>query len=91
MVDFINIHTEHEGGDTIMSKVIDAVYENGVFKPLEKVHLSEHKKLKITIENEAEAPVKKKSSLAGIIDLAKDCVDTDLSVHHDKFLYGEHN
>lgn len=74
-----------------MSRVIDAIFENGVFKPLEKVHVSEHKKLKIIIENEAEAPVKKKRSLAGIIDIAKDCVDTDLSVHHDKFLYGEHN
>ena len=31
----------------------------------------------------------KKCSLAGIIDIAKDCPDTDLSVHHDKYLYGE--
>jgi hypothetical protein len=31
----------------------------------------------------------KKCSLAGIIDIAKDCSDTDLSVHHDKYLYGE--
>ncbi|MEK6777921.1 MAG: hypothetical protein AABY87_13750 [bacterium] len=31
----------------------------------------------------------KKGSLAGIIDIAKDCSDTDLSVHHDKYLYGE--
>ncbi|MBI5101967.1 MAG: antitoxin family protein [Nitrospirae bacterium] len=74
-----------------MPKVIDAIFENGVFRPLEKVHVPEHKKLKIIIENEAEAPVKKKSSLAGIIDIAKDCVDTDLSVHHDKFLYSEHS
>lgn len=74
-----------------MSRVIDAIYENGVFRPLEEVHVPEHKKLKLIIENEAEGPVKKKNSLAGIIDLAKDCVDTDLSVHHDKFLYGEHS
>lgn len=31
----------------------------------------------------------KKCSLAGIIDIAKDCSDTDLSIHHDKYLYGE--
>ena len=31
----------------------------------------------------------KRCSLAGIIDIAKDCPDTDLSVHHDKYLYGE--
>lgn len=29
----------------------------------------------------------KKCSLAGIIDIAKDCTDTDLSLHHDKYLY----
>lgn len=34
-------------------------------------------------------PNGKKCSLAGIIDIAKDCSDTDLSVHHDKYLYGE--
>ncbi|MFH0725809.1 MAG: antitoxin family protein [Pseudomonadota bacterium] len=74
-----------------MFRVINAIFENGVFKPLEKVHVSEHKKLKIIIEIEAEAPVKKKGSLAGIIDIATDCIDTDISVHHDKFLYSEHN
>lgn len=39
-----------------MSKVINAIYENGVFKPLEKVDI-------------------------------EDCSDTDLSSHHDKYLY----
>ncbi|MBI5102470.1 MAG: antitoxin family protein, partial [Nitrospirae bacterium] len=33
-----------------MPKVIDAIFENGVFRPLEKVHVPEHKKLKIIIE-----------------------------------------
>ncbi len=33
-----------------MSKVIDAVYENGVFKPLEKVSLKEHERVHIIIE-----------------------------------------
>lgn len=74
-----------------MARVIDAIFENGVFRPIENVHVSEHKKLKIIIENEVEAPAKRKGSLAGIIDIATDCVDTDLSVHHDKILYGEHN
>ncbi len=34
-----------------MPKVIDVVYENGVFKPLEKVDLPEKMRLKIKIEN----------------------------------------
>ena len=33
-----------------MPKVIDVVYENGVFKPLEKVDLKEGTKLKIEIK-----------------------------------------
>lgn len=32
-----------------MAKVIEAIYENGVFKPLEKVDLKEGEKVKITI------------------------------------------
>ncbi|MCS7130853.1 MAG: antitoxin family protein, partial [Archaeoglobaceae archaeon] len=32
-------------------KIIEAVYENGVFKPLEKVELREGEKVKIKIED----------------------------------------
>ncbi len=34
-----------------MLKVIEAVYEKGIFKPLEKVNMKEGEKLKIKIEN----------------------------------------
>lgn len=72
-----------------MSKVINAIYEDGVFKPLEKVDIKEHKKVKIILATEVEYAVTEECSLAGIIDIAKDCPDTDLSSHHDKYLYGE--
>jgi predicted DNA-binding antitoxin AbrB/MazE fold protein len=71
-----------------MSKVIDAIFENGVFKPLEKVNIKEHEKVKVILSNEIESQ-EKESTLDGIIDIAKDCSDTDLSIHHDKYLYGE--
>ena len=32
-----------------MSKIIDAIYENGVFKPLENVEVKEHEKVSIKI------------------------------------------
>ena len=32
-----------------MPKVIDAIYENGVFKPLEAVEIKEHEKVSIKI------------------------------------------
>jgi len=72
-----------------MSKVIDAIYEDGVFKPLEKVDIEEHKKVRIILAAEGEYATPEECSLAGIIDVAKDCTDTDLSSHHDKYLYGE--
>ena len=70
-----------------MSKIIDAIYENGVFKPLRKVKYPEHKRLQLIIAANAEPTKGKKCSLKGIIDVAKDCSDSDLSVHHDKYLY----
>lgn len=71
-----------------MSKVIDAIFENGVFKPLGKVNIKEHEKVKVILSNESESQ-EKGCTLDGIIDIAKDCSDTDLSIHHDKYLYGE--
>jgi len=71
-----------------MSKVIDAIFENGVFKPLEKVDIREHEKVKVILANEGESK-EEECTLDGIIDIAKDCLDTDLSIHHDKYLYGE--
>jgi len=72
-----------------MSKSIEAVFENGIFRPLKKVKLPEHKRFKIILESESKPVTKKSCSLTGIIDIAKNCTDTDLSTHHDKYLYGE--
>ena len=33
----------------ILQKVIDAIYEDGVLKPLEELELPEHQKVKVTI------------------------------------------
>jgi predicted DNA-binding antitoxin AbrB/MazE fold protein len=78
-----------KGGNKTIPKAIDAVFEKGVFKPLEKVDVPEHKRLKIILEDIDKRFIRKKCSLTGIIDIAKDCSDTDLSTHHDKYLYGE--
>lgn len=72
-----------------MSQVINVIYENGVFRPLEKITIKEHEKIKIIIANEHEYTATEGFFLSGIIDIAKDCSDTDLSLHHDKYLYGE--
>ncbi len=70
-----------------MTKTIEAIYEGGVFKPLEKVDIQEHTKIKIILSTEPSFI--EKGSLEGIIDIAADCSDGDLSVNHDKYLYGE--
>ncbi|RLI70964.1 antitoxin [Archaeoglobales archaeon] len=58
-----------------MPKVIEVIYENGVFKPLEKVDLKEGERLKIRIEdvdsivNEAFGLLKGKDTLKALREL----------------------
>jgi len=72
-----------------MAKTIDAVFENGVFKPLEKVDIKEHERFQIIVKSKAKRIRGATGTLDDIIDIATDCPDTDLSIHHDKYLYGE--
>ncbi len=74
-----------------MSRVIEAIYENGVFKPLSKVDCPEHLKILVSIPSESDqvSPAER-GGLDAIIDIAQDCSDTDLSIHHDKYLYGDY-
>lgn len=45
----------HAGkGKAIMSTHLEAVYENGVFRPLQPVHLPEHRRVTVTIDEETE-------------------------------------
>ena len=46
-----------------MSIQMEAVYENGVFRPLQPVPLAEHQRVTVTIDAEA-------AESAGIVDLA---------------------
>lgn len=41
-----------------MSKTVEAVYENGVFKPVVPIDMPEHKKLLLVIEEETEVSAK---------------------------------
>jgi predicted DNA-binding antitoxin AbrB/MazE fold protein len=114
-------------GGNEMAKVIEAVFEDGVFKPTQKIRLKDKQRVQIKIlsdddwqkrfdrviksihkktalftpeeiEKDIEEAIKEvrkskraegECSLASIIDIAKDCSYADLSVHHDKYLYGE--
>lgn len=71
-----------------MAKTIEAIFENGVFKPLEKVTIKEHEKVTVILPYPDVGKIKE-HNLLGIIDIAQGCSDTDLSIQHDKYLYGE--
>ena len=64
-----------------MSKVIDAVYENGVFKPLGKVEIKEHERVHLIIE-EAESIA---MATSGIIP-ARDSKTVDAIALEPEFL-----
>ncbi|OGW28264.1 MAG: hypothetical protein A2X59_06045 [Nitrospirae bacterium GWC2_42_7] len=73
-----------------MQKTIDVIYEDGVFKPVKKVRLPEHTKLKITVsggeEKDSALIAKRQSeallSLAGLWSSGDSCVSEDT----DKYL-----
>ena len=85
-----------------MAKSINALYENGVFKPLSKVRLKNKQRVKLTVvESEksskriAKATATRRSAMKrevtshsayGIVGLFKSGVH-DLSKNHDKYLY----
>lgn len=71
-----------------MAKTVEAIFENGVFKPLEKVIIKEHEKVTVILPYPG-VDQTKECNLHGIIDIAKGCSDTDLSIQHDNYLYGE--
>lgn len=70
-----------------MSKVIEAIYENGVFKPLTKPHLKEHEKVELTVSTKVEIDDAVKNALS-IIGIGESPFK-DASIKHDEYLYGQ--
>ncbi len=50
-----------------MTKTIDAIYENGVLRPLEPIDIKEHTKVRITLEIETE----RRKKIEEILELAR--------------------
>lgn len=71
-----------------MSKVIEAIYENGIFRPLSEPQLKNHQRVQIEIlseENESPVEVQKKILLE-FAGLGKSN-STDVARKHDRYLY----
>jgi len=65
-----------------MSKVIDVVYENGVFKPLERVDLKEGEKVKVIIKKSIEHLVGKYGKReVNLLELKDEIYDRRSHIH----------
>lgn len=70
-----------------MQETINAIYENGVIKPLQKLHFKEHEKVTVTISKPTRK-AKTKSPAMSLIGIFESGIG-DLSREHDKYLYGQ--
>jgi predicted DNA-binding antitoxin AbrB/MazE fold protein len=76
--------------------VIQAVYENGVFRPLDPIELPEHSQVELVIHQPAQANSHASVSTAPLADLAAIAgahpknpdLPVDLAEQHDHYLYG---
>jgi predicted DNA-binding antitoxin AbrB/MazE fold protein len=68
---------------------VKAIYENGVFKPIEPVHLDEHTEVQVLVPTEARADADDPTGwnaaeeLIGLIEDAP----VDMAERHDHYLY----
>jgi predicted DNA-binding antitoxin AbrB/MazE fold protein len=71
-----------------MSKIIEAIFENGMFKPLSEPRLKNHQRVRIQIlseddESSVEAQKKILLEFAGV----RKSNSTDVARNHDRYLY----
>ncbi len=71
-----------------MTESIPAVYEDGIFKPLQKVNLPEHKHVHLMVmpEDETELLSAQKKAMSKIIGTGSSGL-TDVASKHDRYLY----
>ena len=71
-----------------MTESIPAVYEDGIFKPLQKVNLPEHKHVHLMVmpEDELELLQSQQKALSKIIGKGSSGI-TSVSSEHDRYLY----
>jgi len=71
-----------------MTKTIIAVYEGGLFKPLQKIDLPEHKHVHLVVipEEDVRLLESQKEELSRIIGIGKSGI-SDGSRRHDQYIY----
>ena len=71
-----------------MTKTIVAVYEKGIFKPLQRIDLPEHKHVHLVVMPEEDARLleSQRKELSSIIGIGKSGI-SDVSRRHDQYIY----
>jgi len=71
-----------------MSKVIEAIFENGIFRPLSEPRLKNHQRVRIQILSEDDKSLveAQKKILLEFVGLGKSN-STDAARNHDRYLY----
>ena len=71
-----------------MSKLITAIYEDGIFKPLEDINLRDHQRVRLEIIPEAETSLveSQKRALLEIAGMGNSGL-ADVAREHNKYLY----
>lgn len=73
-----------------MAQTITAIYENGVFKPLEKIKLPNHRKIQLVIlpskEESSHLAKAQRKALKKFCGIGKSGLTT-VARNHDKYLY----
>jgi predicted DNA-binding antitoxin AbrB/MazE fold protein len=68
-----------------MSEAVEAIFENGVFRPLQPVELAEGERVKLTV---APADERADDPAADFSNIAVDTGIPDLATNIDHYLYG---
>ena len=70
-----------------MTQTIVAVYKDGVFKPLQKIDLPEHKHVHLVVipEGDAELRESQRQELSSLIGIGESGI-SDVSRRHDQYL-----
>jgi predicted DNA-binding antitoxin AbrB/MazE fold protein len=73
-----------------MSEAIEAIFENGIFKPLSKLRLKDHQRVRIEILSEEDEPSveAQKKVLLKFAGVGESHL-TDVARDHDRYLYVE--
>jgi predicted DNA-binding antitoxin AbrB/MazE fold protein len=73
--------------EAVMTKTIIAIYEGGIFKPLEETHLPDHQRVKLKIsEDEGVLLQSQKTALLEVAGIGASG-QNDVARSHDKYLY----